>query len=157
MNLSPLIALAVSAVPAAAQCSWSSISVTSYGQGCSPLGGGAGLLLGASLDVTACRLDLDVTAAPGCCGGAFVGSVLALGFSPVSTPAPVLGPGCTLLASPGILIYATGAAASTFQLQFLAASLPPTTFYVQVASLSFSPTGPGPVWAASAGARLDLH
>jgi len=157
MTASRLLTLSMTAASAVAQCSWSSVSVSSYGQGCSPFGLGAALNVSASPHVSQCRLDLDVTPTSGCCGTAAVGTVLALGFAPVSVPAPVLGAGCTLLASPGLLIYRSATAGSTFPLLFLAPQLPPVTFHVQAASLFFSSSGPSYAWVASAGARVDLH
>lgn len=153
MRLAPALAVLASASVAAAQCSWSSVSVSSYGQGCNAAFPNQPLSVGASLDASQCRLDLDVTAFPGCCNALLVGNVLVLGFSQVSLPATNLGPGCTLLASPDLLIYQPGSVGGTFQLHFQNVSLPPVTFCTQAASLYFTSFD----CAASAGARIDLQ
>jgi len=157
MRFAPALAVLASASLATAQCSWSSVSVTSYGQGCNPAFPGQPLSVSASLDVNQCRLDVDVAAFPGCCNAFLVGRVLVLGFAQVSIPAPNLGTGCTLLASPDLLIYQQGSVGGTFELLFGNVSLPPATLYVQGAGLYFTSIGLSFDWAASAGARIDLQ
>src|SRR5262252_9148241 len=113
MNLPALFAGALLAAAAAAQCPFASVSLSSYGQGCvtvfptpPTLGGG--------LDTNACRLGLTVTAVTGCCNTFLSARLLALGVQQVATPLPSVGPNCTLLVQPDVVLFLPASGGDTF-------------------------------------------
>lgn len=158
MRSAPALAVLASATLATAQCSWSSVSVSTYGQGCNAAFPGQPLSIAASLDVSQCQLDIDVTAFPGCCNAFLIGRVLVLGLGQISVPAPQIGAGCTLLASPDVVLYQPSSAGSgPFELPFANATLPPVTVYAQATGLYFTTFGLTFDWGTSAGASISLQ
>ncbi|MCK5943555.1 MAG: hypothetical protein KAI24_16350 [Planctomycetes bacterium] len=161
MRTVPILAacsLLLLATPAAAQCPWSSVSVTSYGQGCSAPFPNQQVGVAATLDVTTCQLGLDVVAFGGCCNTFLVGRALVVGLSQTATPVPQLGAGCTLLASPDLLLFEPSAPnPQPFVLQLPNAPLPPTTLYAQGVAVYFTTIGLTVDVTLGPGARIDLQ
>lgn len=141
---------------AAAQCPFTGVAVSSYGQGCNPAFGDFQLpTVSASLDATACTLDVDVSVFGGCCNTFAVGGLLVLGFQPVSVPLP-FGGACTLLATPGVVLFLPSQGPQSVAIP-LPASLPSITLYAQPGALYFTTIGLSYDFAFGAGAQLDLQ
>jgi hypothetical protein len=144
------------AVPAAlAQCPFTSLTLLPYGQGCNPV---FALPPGvtAALDPSTCTVQLTVNAFQGCCNTFLVGYALALGLQGVSIPVPQLGPGCTLLADPVVLLYQTATTGNTFALPL--PSLPaPLVFAAQGAAHYFTTIGFGHDFALTGGAQIAVQ
>lgn len=137
---------------AAAQCAFSSVSVSSYGQPCSVFTGNP-TTIGALLDVTNCSLGIEVHAFPGCCNTYLVGRVLVLGLQPNTQPLPQFN--CTLLTSPDVVLFQT--TGSTFPLSMPNAPFPATTLFAQGAAIYFTTIGFSTDWAFSSGAQITLQ
>jgi hypothetical protein len=146
--------LLFAATAALAQCPFGSVSVLANGQGCNPVFGTAPTFT-VGLDVASCTLQVPVSAFSGCCNTFLVGRVLVLGDQPASVPLPQFGSGCTLLASPVILLYQPASAGDTFVLT-LPASLPPLSFYAQAAAHYFTTIGLSHDFALTAGGLVSL-
>lgn len=155
MQTSTLLALAMSVSCAVAQCPFQTVAVQTYGQGCNAVFAALPTLTFA-LDASACQLTANVSSFPGCCNTFRVGSLLALGDQPVNVPLPQFGPGCTLLASPAILLFVPNAAGTSFALN-LPPALPPLTFHGQGGVLYFTTIGLSYDFALTEGAQVTLQ
>ncbi|HLQ38843.1 MAG TPA: hypothetical protein VK348_13625 [Planctomycetota bacterium] len=136
-----MLALSITAVAAMApaQCSFSSVQLSAYGSGCNPVFS-TNPTLGGTLDVTNCTLGLTVVAFGGCCNTFLRAFVLAIGAQPANTPLPQLGVGCTLLASPDVLLFQANSAGPTFTLA-IPPGLPPLSFRAQSGAIYFTTIG----------------
>jgi hypothetical protein len=134
MHLPTLFASALLAATAAAQCSFASVSLSSYGQPCMPVFA-TPATLGGGLDTSACTLGLTVNATQGCCNTVLVGRLLALGLQSTNQPLPFLGAGCTLLAQPDVILFLPSSAGPTFVLQLPRTLSGPAVLFAQGAAL----------------------
>ncbi len=101
--------IAMSSGAAYSQCSISGVTIQGYGIGCTPLSPiGFPPQLLAGFDSATCTLSLDVFSVPICCGYALLSRHLAIGLTQTAVPLPFLGPGCTLLAQPDLLLLIPG-------------------------------------------------
>ncbi|MEO6594857.1 MAG: hypothetical protein ABIP94_08905 [Planctomycetota bacterium] len=139
---------------ALAQCPFTAVSTQSYGQGCNSVFLNLPTL-GATLDATTCQVQITVSAFSGCCNTYLIGNLLALGGQSTLIPVPELGPSCTLLVTPDILLFQPNTVGSTFTLS-LPPVLPPLTFYAQGGALYFTTIGFSYDFALTAGYQVTL-
>ena len=137
--LGALTATLLASTPVA-QCPFTSLSMQSYGQSCTPVFFGNPPTLAGSLDVNQCTLDLTVDAFPGCCNTYLTARLLVLGFQQRAIPVPQIGPGCTLLVQPIGTFFLLPAGGDTFTLD-LPLVPPPFTFQAQAAAFYFTTIG----------------
>jgi hypothetical protein len=153
--LPALFAALVTFGPALAQCQFTGLSASTYGQGCNPVFNNSPITLSGSLDINACSLDITVGGFAGCCNTFTAGRLLVLGDQPASVPLPQFGAGCTLLVNPAVILFAPGASVSQFSLP-LSNALPPLTVYAQGSVLYFTTIGLTLDFALSEGTQIDL-
>jgi hypothetical protein len=131
---------------AAAQCQFSSVSAQSAGPYCNlgPTGCCAiaqqPTLLRPTLEVTTCRLNVEVSALEGCCGVTVAVRLLALGAAPANLPLPQFGSGCALWLQPDVILVQQ---AATFSLA-IPPTLPPVTFLAQGCAVITNTLFPAP-------------
>jgi len=151
-----LSAISLCASFASAQCAFSSVSVTSYGQPCSIwLGPTPPTTLAVQLDGASCTLGLDVMAFPGCCNTFLTGQLLVLGLNQISVPVPQFGVNCTLLVSPDVILFQQSS--GQFAMPLPNAPFPAMTIYAQAAVTYFTTFGLTTEWALSGGYQIDLQ
>lgn len=136
----PVLATMLIAIgTATGQCTFSSLSMNSYGQGCTTVFATPTTLSG-SLSVSTCELDLTVNTFPGCCNTFLSARVLALGTQQTNLPVPQLGAGCTMLLQPIGVLFLPSSGGDTFTLN-LPSMVPPLSFHVQAAAIYFTTIG----------------
>jgi hypothetical protein len=156
MRVLPALSAALLTVgPALAQCPFSGLSASSYGQGCNPVFSSNQITLSGSLDFNACSLDITVDGFGGCCKTFVAGRLLVLGDQPASVPLPQFGAGCTLLVNPAVILFEPGSSVAGFSLP-LANAMPPLTLYAQGSVLYFTTIGLTLDFALSQGTQVDL-
>lgn len=118
----------------AAQCPFQTLSLQSYGRGCTTVFLQPTTLSG-SLDPAACSLGLVVQSFQGCCNTFLTARLLAIGVQQTAVPLPQIGPGCTLLVDPVALLLQPAPAGDTFWLPLPATLVAPLHFVAQGAAL----------------------
>lgn len=144
------------AIAAPCQCPVQTVVLTNYGQGCTPVFQQVPTL-NVVLDPVACRLDLSVAAFPGCCNTFLSAHLLMLGVAPANLPLPVLGPGCTLLTSPDVLMFQPRSGGGTFPLALPPALPLPLTVFAQPGALYFTTIGMTDDLSIGAGTSIALN
>jgi hypothetical protein len=134
MSIHTLLIAASLAAAAAAQCPFSSLTATTYGQGCITVFGTPPTQR-SSLDGTQCTLGVTVDAFTGCCNTFLTGRVLVLGLQQANVPVPQIGQGCTLLVDPIAFLFQTPPAGDTFTLPLPPFLVPPLQLQSQGASI----------------------
>ena len=159
MNLHRIVATAITAVAfstafssaASAQCL--DVTFTPYGKGCVFLF--AAPELSGTADASTCTLDLTATVPPTCCNTFPVGRLLLIGLSPEDLPFPEVGPTCTLLVDP-LLLVSIPAAPDTLSFHVPPSVPSGTTVFVQHAVDYFTTIGLTHDFALSNGLRVDF-
>jgi hypothetical protein len=145
---------------AVAQCAAQSIALRTVAPGCNsgPVGccmiPAAPTTVSASLDTTACRLELTVQALEGCCGVRVLVRVLVLGSRTTGVVVPAFGPQCVLWVSPTIVL---SSATSDAFLLAIPPGITPLDFHVQAAAVAIEPFLPGPVPTLSPAYLVSLR
>lgn len=139
---------------ALAQCPFTSASLQSYGQGCNPVFPTPPTFT-VTVDPTTCTLQVQVSAFA-CCNSYVVGRLLGLGLQSQNVPLPWIGPGCTLLADPVILLYQPTSAGTVFVLS-LPPVAPPVQLYAQGGVHYFTTIGFHDDFALTAGGLVTLQ
>lgn len=119
-----------------AQCTFTSASLASYGQGCTAVAVPILPSITGNLDVNACTLDLTANAWPSLGTTLLTARVIAIGTQQAGLPIPQLGPGCALLVQPDGVVFLPVAGGGTLSLG-LPPILPPLVFHAQAASIYF--------------------
>lgn len=150
-----VLSFALTAAFAAAQCPFSSFSVTVAGSGCNPVVAGFTTPIAATVSLANCSVQVNTgtllngQASP-------VLRVLVLGLSEVSLPVPVLGPGCVMVPSADLVLLQP-VMSGPFQLAVPAVLPMPVQVTAQGAVLyALSPIAPVD-WAISDALRLTLQ
>ncbi|MCB1749603.1 MAG: hypothetical protein KDK06_20695 [Gammaproteobacteria bacterium] len=155
-KLSATFAATAILTAAPAQCAFSAVMPTVYGQSCSTYYMTAPSMM-VGLDTANCALDIAPYAYRGPGSASISASVLVLGLSPAAIAVPV-APGCLLLATPDIVLFQSVAPGSfllgNYRLS-VAGLLPPFTVHAQAAAI-FSQAGVPIGIGLSGGMRLDL-
>jgi hypothetical protein len=131
----PLFVIAaLAAATATAQCQFTSLSLQSYGQGCTTVFTVPPTLAG-GLDGPTCTLNLTVIAFTGCCNTFLRFRVLALGVQQINLPLPQIGPGCALLVDPLATLFLQTNGGDTFALRIPPLLPPPLQLQAQAAAI----------------------
>ncbi len=122
--------LVVTPLRAPAQCTVMSVAFTPYGTGCNPVFATQTPMLSGRWDPQTCSVTLTITAFSGCCNTYLRDRLFVLGAQQTRVPLPFLGIGCTLWASPDIVIPLTSSAGASLTLA-VPPGLPPGSIYGQ--------------------------
>lgn len=157
--LALLLAATAIALPARAQCLFTSVTATATGEPCNAASTGfcavaafPSFLL-PELDPTNCTLDVTITAFESC-GAVVPLRVLAIGFQPAAVPLPEFGIGCELQVVPIALLTTPSPTVSVA----LPPGVPTMSFLAQGLAWShFAPAANPDVFAFTSGYTIDLQ
>jgi hypothetical protein len=131
------------------------VDASAYGEGCSPVF--TPPTLSGSGDSTACTVSVTLDMPPGCCNTFAVGRLLIVGVLPADLPFPELGPNCTLLVEPLIILSLPNEPETlTFNLPS-GLPLAGVSVYTQGVVEYFTTIGLTTEFALSNGMRLDFN
>ena len=123
-----------------AQCSISGFNFSSYGTGCTFTAQPAPTLTG-SFNAAACELDLTLTKSISCCNTFLQSRVLIISTNQAFHGLPALGPTCTLLVVPDLVMVAPPTSPDTISFDVPPGLPPGITIYAQGANIFFTTIG----------------
>jgi hypothetical protein len=150
------VALCLAASAARTQCTVTQVTFGSYGTGCNPVFPSQVPALSGAWNAPACSVDLTLNGFSGCCNTFLRSRMLILGGQQANVPLPWAGTGCTLLASPDVLIAFPVSSSNLLSLP-LPPGIPRATLYGQGLLVYFTTIGMTTDLAFAPGLTLTIQ